>query len=119
MHDPDEAAVIVNAIQRHATVVTQKSIAEGFGLTVAEAMWKNRPIVASRVGGIPDQIVHGEHGLLVDDPHDLVAFGAAVTRFLHEPPYGERLGAQAHRRANEELLGDRHLEQWGELFASL
>jgi hypothetical protein len=48
-----------------------------------------------------------------------VSFGAAVTCFLHEPPYAERLGAQAHRRANEELLGDRHLEQWGELFASL
>ena len=119
MHDPDEAAVIVNAIQRHATVVTQKSIAEGFGLTVAEAMWKSRPIVASRVGGIPDQIVHGEHGLLVDDPHDLAAFGAAVTRLLREPRYAERLGGQAHRRANEELLGDRHLERWGELFASL
>ncbi len=119
MHDPDEAALIVNAIQRHATVVTQKSIAEGFGLTVAEAMWKNRPIVASRVGGIPDQIVHGEHGLLVDDPHDLAAFGAAVTSLLHEPRYAERLGGQAHRRANEQLLGDRHLERWGEVFASL
>ena len=71
MTDPDEAAIIVNALQRHATVVTQKSLAEGFGLTVVEAMWKHRPVVASRVGGIVDQIVDGEHGLLIDDPHDL------------------------------------------------
>ena len=56
MHDPDEAAAIVNALQRHATVVVQKSLAEGFGLTVAEAMWKQRPVVASAVGGIVDQI---------------------------------------------------------------
>ena len=119
MHDCDEAAVIVNAIQRRAAVVTQKSIAEGFGLTVAEAMWKRRPIVASRVGGIPDQIVHGEHGLLVDDPHDLAAFGDAVVRLLQDRPYAERLGTNALRRATEELLGDRHLERWGELFASL
>jgi glycosyltransferase involved in cell wall biosynthesis len=59
MTDPDEAAAIVNALQRHATVVVQKSIAEGFGLTVAEAMWKSRPIVASAVGGIRDQITDG------------------------------------------------------------
>ena len=71
MQDPDEAAVIVNALQRHATVVTQKSLAEGFGLTVVEAMWKHRPVVATRVGGIVDQIVDGESGLLIDDPSDL------------------------------------------------
>src|SRR6266508_2890121 len=74
MRDPEEHAAIVNAIQRHASVVTQKSIAEGFGLTVAEAMWKEKPIVASAVGGIVDQIVSGEHGLLIDDPRDLGAF---------------------------------------------
>ena len=59
--DPDENAAIVNALQRHASVVVQKSVAEGFGLTVAEAMWKSRPIVASAVGGIRDQITDGEH----------------------------------------------------------
>ena len=78
MADPDEAAAMVNALQRHATVVVQKSIAEGFGLTVAEAMWKSRPVVGSAVGGIADQIVHGEHGLLVEEPTDLAGFGAAV-----------------------------------------
>ena len=68
MDDVEENAVIVNALQRRAAVVVQKSLAEGFGLTVAEAMWKSRPVVASRIGGIQDQIEHGETGLLLDDP---------------------------------------------------
>jgi trehalose synthase len=119
MHDPDENATIVNALQRHASVVVQKSIAEGFGLTVVEAMWKGRPIVASAVGGISDQIVDGEHGLLLDDPTDLAGFGRAVNRLLDDPELAVRLGANARRRATEEFLGDRHLEQWAALFAHL
>ena len=95
MADPDEAAAIVNALQRRATVVVQKSLAEGFGLTVAEAMWKVRPVVASAVGGIVDQIDHGEHGLLLDDPHDLGAFGSAVEELLRDPAEAARLG-KAH-----------------------
>lgn len=119
MHDTDENAIIVNAIQRHAAVVAQKSLAEGFGLTVAEAMWKEKPIVASAVGGIVDQIVSGEHGLLVDDPRDQAAFGKAVRRLLDDPGYAEGLGANARARATAEFLGDRHLAQYGELFERL
>jgi trehalose synthase len=81
-------------------------------------MWKSRPIVASAVGGIQDQIVHREHGLLIDDPHDLAAFGAAVERLLGDPREAARLGANARARATEEFLGDRHLEQYGRLFLS-
>jgi trehalose synthase len=112
MRDPDETAAIVNALQRHAAVIVQKSLAEGFGLTVAEAMWKSRPIVASDLGGIADQIVDGEHGLLVPDPTDLAAFGAAVRRLLDDRVLAARLGAGAHRRALDEFMPDRHLEQW-------
>ena len=119
MADPDENAAIVNAIQRHATVVVQKSLAEGFGLTVAEAMWKRRPVVASAVGGIVDQIEDHTHGLLVDDPTDLQEFGAAVESLLREPAEAERLAENAHRRVLDEFLGDRHLEQYGTLFAQL
>jgi trehalose synthase len=119
MHDPDEAAVIVNALQRHATVVAQKSIAEGFGLTVAEAMWKHRPVVASRVGGIVDQITDGETGVLIDRPDDLAAFGAAVENLLADPGRAHALGEAAHRRAKDEFLGDRHLERYADLFATL
>ncbi|HET8820479.1 MAG TPA: glycosyltransferase [Thermoleophilaceae bacterium] len=119
MADPDEAAAMVNALQRHATVVVQKSIAEGFGLTVAEAMWKSRPVVGSAVGGIADQIVHGEHGLLVEDPTDLAGFGAAVESLLRDPDEAQRLGRNARERALREYLGDRHLEQYGQLIAQL
>jgi trehalose synthase len=119
MADPDEAAAIVNALQRHAAVVVQKSIAEGFGLTVAEAMWKSRPIVASAVGGIVDQIVSGAHGLLVTDPRDLASFGTAVETLLRDRTEAARLGANARARANAEFLGDRHLEQYGRLLAQL
>jgi trehalose synthase len=119
MRDPDENAIIVNAIQRHAAIVTQKSIAEGFGLTVAEAMWKSKPIVASAVGGIVDQITSGADGLLVDDPRDLDGFGRAIRRLLDDPPYAAQLGANARTRAQAEFLGDRHLEQWAQLFAKL
>lgn len=119
MHDPDEAAVIVNALQRHATVVTQKSLAEGFGLTVVEAMWKRRPVVASRVGGIVDQIVDGKHGLLIDDPSDLAGFGAAINRLLADESFAARIGANAYERAHREFLGDSHLENYAALFASM
>jgi trehalose synthase len=68
MDDVEENAAIVNALQRSAVVGVQKSLAEGFGLTVAEAMWKGRPVVASRVGAIQDQVTDGVSGLLLDDP---------------------------------------------------
>jgi trehalose synthase len=116
MTDPDEAAAIVNALQRHATIVVQKSIAEGFGLTVAEAMWKCRPIVASAVGGIQDQITDGVDGLLIDDPHNLADLGAHVEQLLTNPEEAVRLGANARTKATDEFLGDRHLEQYGRLF---
>ena len=119
MDDPDENAAIVNAIQRHAAIVVQKSLAEGFGLTVAEAMWKERPVVASAVGGIVDQIEDGVHGLLVEDPADLREFGAAVESLLRDHATAAQLAANAKRRVTDEFLGDRHLEQYGLLFEQL
>jgi trehalose synthase len=116
MEDPDENATIVNAVQRHATVVAQKSLAEGFGLTVAEAMWKAQPVVASAVGGIQDQIVDGENGLLVRDPRDLDAFARALSRPLADPGYARRLGTAAQARVRDQFLGDRHLRQYVDLF---
>jgi trehalose synthase len=119
MTDLDENAAIVNAIQRHATVVTQKSLAEGFGLTVTEAMWKARPVVATAVGGIQDQIVTGESGILLDDPHDLPAFGRAVRALIENPARADRLGKAAKARASELFLSDTHLERWAELILTL
>ncbi|HMA46682.1 MAG TPA: glycosyltransferase [Frankiaceae bacterium] len=119
MEDSDENALIVNALQRHARAVVQKSLVEGFGLTVTEAMWKARPIVASAVGGIQDQIADGRDGLLLPDPADLDAFAAAVARLLDDRPFADRLGRGARARAREEFLGDRHLEQYADLFEHL
>ncbi len=104
MDDLEENAAMVNAVQRRATVVVQKSVAEGFGLTVAEAMWKGKPVVAGRVGGIQDQIVDGESGLLVDDPRDLVAVGAAIDSLLREPERAARIGHAARQRVISEFL---------------
>ena len=119
MHDAGEAAAIVNALQRHATIVTQKSLAEGFGLTVVEAMWKRRPVVATRVGGIVDQITDGVDGVLIDDPNDLAGFGAAINRLLGDHARAKRIGTNAYERAHREFLGDSHLEHYAELLASL
>jgi trehalose synthase len=119
MEDREENAAIVNALQRRATVVVQKSIAEGFGLTVAEAQWKGRPVVATRIGGIQDQIVDGVTGLLVDDPRDLVAYGRAVVELLEEPTRADEMGVAARERVRKEFLGPRHLMQYADLFGRL
>jgi len=115
MADVEENAAIVNALQRHATVVVQKSLQEGFGLTVTEAMWKARPIVASAVGGIQDQVTDGVHGLLLRDPTDRGAFAAALSRLLDDKDYARKLGENARRRILEEYLGMRHLIQYAKL----
>lgn len=114
-----ENAHLVNALQRHATVAVQKSLVEGFGLTVTEAMWKGLPVIATRVGGIQDQIVHGESGLLLDDPNDLDGFADLLLSVLRDEALGARLGKAAHERVRERFLGDRHLVQYVELFESL
>jgi trehalose synthase len=115
MTDVQENAAIVNALQRHATIIVQKSLQEGFGLTVTEAMWKSRPLVASAVGGIQDQIRHEKEGLLLDNPADLPAFAAALQRLLDDPALAHRLGANAHQRVEKEFLGLHSLAKYAEL----
>jgi trehalose synthase len=119
MDDAEENAAIVNALQRRAEVVVQKSLAEGFGLTVAEAMWKGRPVVASRIGGIQDQIRHGETGLLLDDPCDLAAFGGLLRRLLDDPAGAAAMGRRAQEAVRDHFLGPRHLMQYAELLTTL
>jgi trehalose synthase len=119
MDDVQENAAMVNAIQRRSDIVVQKSLAEGFGLTVAEAMWKARPVVATRAGGIQDQIVDGESGILLDDPHDLEGMGKALRRLLDDSDYARQLGEAAQRRVEEKFLGTRSLIQYEQLVADL
>jgi len=109
MEDTDENAAIVNALQRRSNVVVQKSLAEGFGLTVAEAMWKGRPVVASSVGGIVDQIEDGKNGLLIGDSRDLEGFGRAVVRLLGDKRLARRLGAEARRTVISKFITPCHM----------
>ena len=114
LDDVEENAAMVNAIQRHATVIVQKSLAEGFGLTVAEGMWKRRPVIGTAVGGIQDQIADGT-GILLPDPADLAAFGSAVRQLLDNPGNAQRMGKAAQEHIRENYLGDRHLLHWVQL----
>jgi trehalose synthase len=86
---------------------------------VAEAMWKGRPVVASAVGGIVEQVVDGETGLLVDDPRDLESFGAAIERLLRDPLEADRLARNARSHVERHFLGDRHLLAYGVLVTEL
>jgi len=117
--DRDENAVIVNALQRHATIVVQKSIEEGFGLTVTEAMWKRRPVIASAVGGICEQVRNQRTGVLLADPHDLDGFGDAVTELLGDPDRARELAAAGRASALNNFLHDRHLRQYADLLGGL
>jgi trehalose synthase len=103
IEDRVENAVVVNALQRRADVVVQKSLAEGFGLTVAEAMWKSRPVVGSRVGGIRDQIRDGRSGLLVD-PRDPAEMGEAVSALIVDAGFASAIGHAARERVRRRFL---------------
>jgi trehalose synthase len=115
MNDVDENSAIVNALQRHAAVIVQKSLKEGFGLTVTEAMWKDRPVLASAVGGIQDQIRDGVDGVLLHDPRDLHGFGIALKQLLSDEARAAKLGRAGYERVRDNYLSITALERWGEL----
>jgi len=119
MADAEENAILVNALQRHATVVVQKSLAEGFGLTVAEAMFKRRTVLGSAVGGISDQIVDGDSGLLLAEPTDLDAFARLLGSILDDAPRRVAIGERARLRVIDRFLPDTQLARWTELLAGL
>ena len=118
MDDAEENAIVVNALQRRADVVVQKSVAEGFGLTVTEALWKARPVVAGDLGGIRDQIHDQVSGVLVD-PRDLAAFGAAVAGVIRDPARAAVLGEAGRRRVEERYLPTHYRGAYLELFLLL
>ena len=119
MEDLAENAAIVNALQRQAAIVVQKSLKEGFGLTVTEAMWKGRPVVASATGGIVDQIEDGVAGVLLANPLDLSAFAAAVGDLLGDPDHARAMGEAARASVRANFLEDRHTLQYVELLERL
>jgi trehalose synthase len=118
MDDLEENALIVNALQRQASIIVKKSLKEGFGLGVTEGMWKARPVIATRVGGHQDQIIDGTTGILVDDPTDRAAFGAAVDALLCDRVRAAALGRHARERVRERYLADRHFAGWMRIIAA-
>jgi trehalose synthase len=119
MEDEEETEAVVNAMQRRADVVVQKSLAEGFGLVVAEAMWKRRAVVSARVGGIQDQIEHGRSGILVDDPGDGAGFARAVADLLARPDRAREIGDRAQARVLDRFLTPRQLTETLDLTVEL
>ncbi len=106
----------VNALQRASTVIVQKSLREGFGLTVAEALWKAKPVVATNVGGIPLQITHKYSGFLC---HSIEGAAFFLKQLLHSPEYAKRLGENGREHIRNNFLITRHLKDYLLLFLSL
>ena len=96
------APLEVNALQRASTVIIQKSLREGFGLTVAEALWKKKPVVASAVGGIPTQVIHKHTGLLA---HSVEGTAYQIRFLLAHPAIAQRLGEQGHEHHRQQPRG--------------
>jgi len=114
--EPEKNDLDVNAIQRSSDVVIQKSIREGFALTITEALWKARPVVASAVGGIPQQITHDYSGLLC---YTVGGAALAIRQLLHSPHYAERLGRNGREHIRRNFLSTRHLRDYLLLFLAV
>ncbi|MBW1839740.1 MAG: glycosyltransferase [Deltaproteobacteria bacterium] len=113
---PPASHLEINALQRGSTIVLQKSLREGFGLTVAEALWKARPVIASAVGGIPLQIKHEYSGILT---HTIEGTAYWIKRLLNDPEYAKSLGVNGREHVKNHFLITRHLRDYLMLFLSL
>ena len=113
---PPSSDIEINALQRASTVILQKSLKEGFGLTVAEALWKSKPVIAGAVGGIPLQIAHKYSGLLT---HTLDGTAFALKQLLQNPSYAKMLGENGHNHIRKNFLITRHIKDYMLLFLSL
>jgi trehalose synthase len=113
---PPASDIEINALQRASAVVLQKSLREGFGLTVAEALWKARPVVAGAVGGIPLQIAHKYSGLL---SYTIEGTAFWVKQILQNPEFGKKLGRNGREHIKNNFLITRHIREYLLLFHSL
>ena len=113
-----ENNILVNALQRISDVIVQKSVREGFGLTVTEAMLKEKPVVASKVGGITIQITDGETGFLID-PNDKEGFAKRIVQILKDPSLAQTIGKKAHEVAKSKFLITRLLTDYLDLLQDL
>lgn len=106
---PPTSHLEINVLQRVADVVVQNSLREGFGLTVSEALWKGKPVVATPVGGLKEQVLHEETGLLAPDTNHLVQ---CLKRMLQDRQLAERLGKNGKERAREKFITPVYLYNW-------
>jgi len=110
--------ILVNILQRVSSVVLQKSIREGFGLTVSEAQWKETPVVASRVGGIPEQVIDGKTGFLVD-PQDIAGCAEKVITLIKDKKLATKMGKEAKEFVKQKFLITRHLDDYLDLLIDI
>jgi trehalose synthase len=122
-NDPDIHVLLVppndihiNALQRAASVIVQKSLREGFGLTITEALWKEKPVVASAVGGIPLQIKHKFHGMLC---HGVEGAAFAIKQLIQNPEYAQGMAKNGKEHVRQNYLLTRHLKEYLLLFLAL
>jgi trehalose synthase len=113
---PPTADLEINALQRGSTIVVQKSLREGFGLTVTEALWKGKPVIAGAVGGIPLQIQHNLSGILI---HSVEGLTYAIKNFLTNPEYAQKLGENGREHIRQHYLLTRHLKEHLLLFLAI
>jgi trehalose synthase len=113
---PPWSATEINALQRGSTIIIQKSLREGFGLTVTEALWKKKPVVASAVGGIPSQVIHKQTGLLA---HSVEGTAYQIRFLLSNPAIAVRLGEQGHEHVREHFLITSNARRYLTLFLHL
>jgi trehalose synthase len=110
---PPWSALEINALQRASTIIIQKSLREGFGLTVTEALWKKKPVVASAVGGIPAQVIHKHTGLLA---HSVEGTAYQIRFLLSNPALAEKFGEQGHEHVRENFLITSNVKRYLTLF---
>jgi trehalose synthase len=113
---PPWSALEINALQRASTVIIQKSLREGFGLTVTEGLWKKRPVVASAVGGIPAQVIHKHTGLLA---HSVEGTAYQIRFLLSNPAIAQKLGEQGREHVRENFLIVSNVRRYLTLFLRL
>ena len=113
---PPDAHLVINALQRRSAVVVQKSLREGFALTVSEALWKRRAVVASAVGGIPLQVLHERTGLLA---RSLEGCALQIVRLLRDPALRRRLGREGREHVRDNFLHPREARDYLAIFAHL
>lgn len=110
---PPWCALEINALQRASTLIVQKSVKEGFGLTVTEGLWKGKPTIAGAVGGIPNQIIHNLTGQLV---HSVEGCAYQIRYLLTHPEFAKRLGESGREHVKENFLMTTNIKRWLLLF---